>query len=82
MSRSAFDAEMALDLAVNLIPLGILVFFIGLYALVNPWGIDPLRSTLQFAIIGFTAVGLALVTYVAARAIEGDPRTRGDSSRR
>lgn len=82
MSRRAFDAEIALDLAVNLIPLGILLFFIGLYALVNPWGLDPVATTIQFAIIGLSAVALTVVTVVGAGAIEGDPRTRGDSTSR
>lgn len=76
MSRSAFDAEIALDLAVNLIPLAILVCFVVLFAAVNPWGIDPLSTSIQFAILLLSIAGLAVVTYVGARAIEGDERTQ------
>lgn len=76
MSRRAFDAEVALDLAVNLIPFAIILFFVVLFAVFNPWGFSLLQSTLQFAILLVTAGLLALVTLIAARAIEGDEHTR------
>ncbi|WP_254763622.1 DUF6684 family protein [Natrinema marinum] len=79
MSRRAFDAEIALDLAVNAIPFLIVGFFVVVFALFNPWGFDPLQSTVQFAILVTTMVLLAVVTLVAARVIETDDRTRGDS---
>ncbi|MFC4437138.1 MULTISPECIES: DUF6684 family protein [Natrialbaceae] len=79
MSRSAFDAEVALDLAVNLIPLAILLFFVAIFAAFNPWGFDPLRSGIQFAILLSMAGGLTLATYIAARVIEGDEHTRGET---
>jgi len=69
MSSSTFDRDTLLDLTVNLIPLGILAFFIGAYALVNPFGWDNLVSTLQFAIIGITALLLTVLTYYAGKAI-------------
>ncbi|MXV64086.1 hypothetical protein GS429_18850 [Natronorubrum sp. JWXQ-INN-674] len=78
MSRRAFDAEIPLDLAVNLIPLAIIVFFVALFAVVNPWGVAPLQSAVQFAILLSMIVLLGLVTYLAARVIEGDERTRHD----
>ncbi|WP_049924047.1 DUF6684 family protein [Halopiger djelfimassiliensis] len=77
MSRRAFDAEIALDLAVNLIPLAIIVFFVVLFAAFNPWGFDPLRSTIQFAVLLSVIILLGLVTVLSARVIEGDERTRG-----
>ncbi|WP_137289740.1 DUF6684 family protein [Natronorubrum halophilum] len=80
MSRSAFDAEITLDLTVNLIPLAIIVFFTALFAVFNPWGFSPLQSTIQFAILLSTSFLLGLVTYLAARAIEGDDRTQHDST--
>ncbi|ELY85327.1 DUF6684 family protein [Natrialba taiwanensis] len=79
MSRRAFDTELALDLAVNFIPFVIIVFFIGLFAVFNPWGFDPLRSTIQFAILISIAVSLAVVTAIAARVIESDDHTRGET---
>ena len=76
MSRRAFDAEVALDLAVNLIPFAIILFFVVLFAVFNPWGFSLLQSTVQFAILLVTAGLLALATLIAARAIEGDEHTR------
>ncbi|TYL40602.1 hypothetical protein CV102_03265 [Natronococcus pandeyae] len=79
MSRRAFDAEVALDLAVNLIPLAIMLFFVAVFAVFNPWGFDPLRSGIQFAILLSMIGSLALVTYIAARVIESDEHTRGET---
>ena len=36
MSRRGFDAEVAPDLAVNLIPLAIMLFFVVVFAVFNP----------------------------------------------
>lgn len=78
MSREIFDRETLLDLTVNFIPLGILVFFFGLYLAVNPWGFDPLYSTLQFGIIGGMLVLLALLTYYSGKAIKTDAIEAGE----
>lgn len=80
MSRRAFDAEVALDLAVNAIPFLIMGFFVVIFAVFNPWGFDPLESAIQFGILIHTMLSLALVTYVAARLIETDERTRHETS--
>ena len=80
MSRRAFDAEIALDLAVNMIPLVIISFFTLLFAVFNPWGIAPLQSTVQFAVLLSMIGGLGLVTYYAARVIETDDRTHHAST--
>jgi hypothetical protein len=69
MSPKTFDRETMLDLTVNIIPLGIVLFFIVAFALVNPFGWDPVVSTLQFAIMGVTAILLTILTYVAGKAI-------------
>jgi len=69
MSPTTFDRETLLDLMVNVIPLGILVFFIAAYAVVNPFGWDPIVSTLQFGIIVVTALLLVILTYYAGKAI-------------
>ncbi|WP_226041276.1 DUF6684 family protein [Natrinema sp. DC36] len=79
MSRPAFDAEVALDLAVNTIPFLIMAFFVAVFAVFNPWGFDPLQSTIQFAVLLSTMGTLAFVTYLAARVIETDDRTRYDT---
>lgn len=69
MTEKVFDRETLLDLTVNVIPLGILLFFVAAFALVNPWGIDSVVSGLQFAIVGSTAVLLTVLTYYAGKAI-------------
>ena len=80
MSRRAFDAEITLDLAVNLIPLAILVFFVALFAVFNPWGVAAMPSTVQFAILLSMIGTLGFATYYAARVIEGDERTHHDTT--
>ncbi|ELY78218.1 hypothetical protein C487_09329 [Natrinema pallidum DSM 3751] len=80
MSRRAFDAEITLDLAVNLIPFAIIGFFVAVFAVFNPWGFDPLQSTIQFAILLVTMGALGVVTWFAARVIETDERTRHETS--
>lgn len=69
MTEKVFDRETLLDLTVNFIPLGILLFFIAAFAVVAPWGVDPLVSSLQFTIVGGTAVLLIVLTYYAGKAI-------------
>ena len=80
MSRPAFDAEITLDLAVNMIPFGILAFFVALFAVFNPWGVEPVQSTVQFAVLLVTMATLGYVTYYAARLIESDDRTHHDTA--
>lgn len=79
MSRRAFDAEIALDLAVNAIPFLIMAFFVAVFAVFNPWGFDPLQSSIQFAVLVATMGALATVTLLAARVIETDDRTRHET---
>lgn len=69
MSEKVFDRETLLDLTVNVVPLGILAFFFVAFAVVAPWGFSPLISTLQFAIVGVTAVLLVILTYFAGKAV-------------
>ena len=72
MAERVFTKDTMLDLVVNMIPLGILAFFIGLFVLWGPYSWDPLYSTLMLGIIGGSFVLLAILTYVSAVAIEGD----------
>lgn len=69
MAEKVFDRETLLDLTVNVVPLGILLFFIGAFVVVSPWGMDPLISSLQFGIVGGTALLLVVLTYVAGKAV-------------
>jgi hypothetical protein len=71
MSLLGFEKETLLDLTVNMIPLGILLFFIAAFAVVPAFGVDPVFSTMQFALVGSMFVLLAILTYYTGKAIEG-----------
>jgi len=71
MSLFGFEKETLLDLTVNVIPLGILLFFIGAFAVVPAFGVDPVFSTMQFALVGSMFVLLTILTYYTGKAIEG-----------
>lgn len=72
MNLGIFDKDTMLDLTVNLVPLGILAFFIVGFLLVNPWGgLDLLTGVVAHALMLFTFLALAVLTYVAAVKIEG-----------
>lgn len=69
MAEKVFDRETLLDLTVNVIPLGILLFFVAAFVVVSPWGFDSVISSVQLAIVGSFAVLLTLLTYYAGKAI-------------
>lgn len=71
MSLFGFEKDTLLDLTVNLIPLGIILFFIVAFAVVPAFGFDPVFTTMQFAIMVTMFVGLAILSYFAGKAIEG-----------
>ena len=64
-----FDRETLLDLVVNAIPLGIILFFILAFALINPFGSNPVNTAIQFSIMAVTGVALLVLTYVSGKAI-------------
>ncbi|MFW6321890.1 MAG: DUF6684 family protein [Halohasta sp.] len=74
METQIFDKETILDLMVNFIPLGIILFFVGAFAVFTPWGFDPMNSGLMFAIMGSMFVALSVLTYLSAKAIAGDEK--------
>lgn len=77
MSTRVFDRETMLDLLVNVVPLAILLFFIGLFLMWNPFGYETsIYTYLQFGIVGVTFVALAYLTYVSGRAIASDEKER------
>jgi hypothetical protein len=69
MQLTPFDRETMLDLTVNVIPLGIMLFFIVAFVVDNPFGSGLLIRTLQFGIVVVTFVLLAILTYYAGKAI-------------
>jgi hypothetical protein len=71
MATRIFDRETLLDLVVNGVPLFIMLFFVVAFAVVNPFGFDPLASGLQYALVIVPFVLLAILTYFSAKAIAG-----------
>jgi len=81
MSRNVFDRETLLDLTVNVIPLGILVFFLGAFTFVNPFGWHSTYSLLQIGIVIIMAVSLSFLTYYSGKLIATDELEREGSER-
>jgi cytoskeletal protein RodZ len=78
MSERTFDRETLLDLTVNVIPLGIILFFVVVFLLIKPWEQDPLIQIISMGLLVIPFVGLALLTFVSGRAIaqaEGESTT-------
>jgi membrane protein implicated in regulation of membrane protease activity len=69
MTSRTFDRETILDLTVNMIPLGIMLFFIGVFALLSPFGSNPVATALQMAIMLVMVLALSALTYYSGRAI-------------
>lgn len=71
MALFGFERETLLDLTVNFIPLGMILFFIVGFVVVPSFGWDPVFSTLQFSIMGGMFVSLVILSYYAGKAIQG-----------
>ncbi|WP_458206496.1 DUF6684 family protein [Haladaptatus sp. NG-SE-30] len=70
MAESVFDRETILDLTVNIIPLGIMAFFLVLFIVLSPWTGSLFIDVIGWGLIVVPFVLLALLTYVAAKKIE------------
>jgi hypothetical protein len=75
MSERTFDRETLLDLTVNIIPLGIILFFVLVFLFVNPWGFDPFVAAISIGLLVVPFVLLALLTYVSGRAVARDEKS-------
>lgn len=71
MSEHTFDRETLLDVSVNVVPLGIILFFVVTYVVVGDYPSDPLVFVVQMSIMGLTGVGLLVLTYYSGKAIAG-----------
>ncbi|WP_233740989.1 DUF6684 family protein [Halobaculum saliterrae] len=70
-----FDRDTLLDLTVNVIPLGIILFFVAAFVLIDPFGgLDFYGRVLQMGLLAFPLVALAILTYVSGKAIAGDEK--------
>jgi len=70
MATPVFDKETWLDISVNIIPMGIVAFFLALFVALAPWGFEGIESVIAFALLIVPTVLLAYLTYVAAGLIE------------
>jgi len=76
MERKIFDKETLLDLMVNFIPLGIILFFIAAFTLYAPWGFDVRGFVPMIVIMVVMLIALAVLTYISGKAIAGDEKTK------
>jgi hypothetical protein len=71
---ATFDKETLLDLVVNVIPLAIMLLFAVGFVVYDPFGGDRLGRLLQFGLLAFPFVALAILTYLSGKAIAGDEK--------
>ena len=71
MPLFGFERETLLDLTVNVIPLGIIFFFVVAFGVVPAFGVDPVMTAVQYSLLLVPFFGLAVLTYFAGKAIEG-----------
>lgn len=77
MARGLARREVLIDVSVNLIPILILLGFLALFAVVAPWGFGfTLATAIQVAVVVASLLGVAVLTYAAARAIEREETDR------
>lgn len=72
MSFLNLTNETWLDLTVNMIPLGILLFMDIMFWVLNPWGFDPVFVFIAHFLTLFPFLLLAILTYVSGSIIQRD----------
>lgn len=78
MENKVFDKETLLDLVVNGVPLFILLFFFAVFIALPYFGFSGLATIQQLLIVGLSFVGLAILTYIAAKKIAGTEKEGTD----
>ena len=71
------DRRILLDVLVNIVPIGILAFFVLLFVAYAPYPSDPVVTVVQMALILVPAVVVAVVTYYTVSAVTRDERGGG-----
>ena len=71
-----FDKDTLLDLTVNFVPLGIILFFVVYMVVMDPWSMydDPLMLALTLGLHVVPFVALAALTYLSGKAIAGSEK--------
>lgn len=72
MDAAPFDRDTLLDLSVNIIPLGIIAFFVVLFVVAAPFGLDTGPTVVQLALLIAPFGVLAVLTYYAGKAVSRD----------
>lgn len=72
LGATGFDRETWLDLIVNIVPMGILVFFVVLFLLYMPWQDNLFLTAVSHFLTIFPLLMLILVTYISAKVISRD----------
>ena len=67
-----FERETLLDITVNLVPLAVMLFFVTLFIVLNPWGIRSFTFLLSLFLLAVPIALLTLLTYVSGRVIQRD----------
>jgi uncharacterized membrane protein len=75
MADRTFDRETVLNLVVNMVPLGMILFFIFLFLVSDVFGSDVVAVSLSQLLLVVPFVALALVTYISGRIITETERT-------
>lgn len=78
MGRLGFSRSILVDAAVNLVPLGMLVAFLALFAVYDPWPAGVLSSLWGFALLVIPLVGLVVATAAVARMIQAGEEAAAD----
>lgn len=65
------------DVLVNVVPIGILVFFVVLFLTYGSHPADPLVTLIQVALLVVPAFVVVVVTYYTVRAVSRDERAGG-----
>lgn len=83
MAERTFDRETLLDLAVNVIPMGIILFFAVLILVFDPFGSDVVAVLLAELLHVVPFVVLVVVTYVSGKIIaEAEHTGRSETAAR
>lgn len=69
MDSRVFNRETMLDTTVNIIPLGILLFFLVFFVVFNPWDQSLMIYLITHALTIIPFVALTIITYIAAKYI-------------
>ena len=70
-----FDRETLLDLTVNFIPLGIILFFLILFTIYQPFAPDLVATVIMVGLHVIPFASLAVLTYFAGKVITEAERT-------